>query len=615
MTPRSRHVPRRVAAARVAGLRIPGPGVAGLLAASLLVVVLATGEAGPPSKELPPPPAPDRGFYVHHVAPWIDAHCARCHRAEGAGAFLLAADAPGQSEQARREADFDRVRPFVNREAPWESRLLRKVLDPACGGDPHVGGAFLRDDGEEAVTEHDVLLDFCSGATLRNLPPEVFLGKDQRARPGDTVVVEGVDSFDRDRKDELSFHWDLYAVPPGSRTALDDIRGSRVTFVPDQGGTYLLRLRVSDGKVWSAARAVAVEVFHQVVKEAQAPGGMSGLAAAEPAALKRTRRLYFDLLGRSPTPAEALGDATIAVEQLATSLVLRAEAGRAWWEEATMRLGLVDDLRPRGQAALDLPLTLVAERTPAPAAEAVLARDPSFRVAHPRGRAFATALTSLLLERPPNSEELAAAERLAAGTPAEVPGLGTLADESAWLEAVLASEPFERAAVRRRLVRLLPAGDADRQVGAGVLAARAGGKAWGVFLEGIVRSESAWGRKRLERKDDLSLLRGLFVDLLERKPTDRELLALVRVLRVVPEGQTPFAALVKVLIDSGQVPIPLLVDIQDAPAWITDRYLRYLGRRPLPDELAACGEVLLDAQGGPELVVYALLTGPEYLCR
>jgi hypothetical protein len=604
MTSRSRHVPPLIAPRVLAGL-----------GATLLVVVFAVGEAGPPTKELPPPPAPDRGFYVHHVAPWIDQHCARCHRAEGSGSFLLAPEMPGQSEEARRQADFERVKPFVNREAPWESRLLRKVLDPACGGDPHVGGAFLRDDGDEAVTEHDVLLDFCSGATLSNLPPEVFLGKDLRAKPGDKVVVDGVDSFDRDRKDELRFHWDLYAVPPGSRTALDDIRASRVTFVPDQGGTYLLRLRVSDGKVWSAARAVAVEVFQQVVTEAPQPGGMSGLAAAEPAALKRTRRLYFDLLGRSPTPAEALSDSTIDVQQLATSLLLRAESGRAWWEEATMRLGLVDDLRPRGQAALDLPLTLVAERTPAPAAEAILVRDPAFRVAHPRGRAFATALTTLLLERPPTVEELAAAEKLAAGGPAEVPGFGTLADETAWLDAVIASEPFERAAVRRRLARLLSAGDAERQVGAGVLAARAGGKAWGAFLEGVVRSESAWGRKRLERKDDLSLMRGLFVDLLERKPTDRELLALVRVLRVIPEGPTPFAALVKVLVDSGQVPMPLLVDIPDAPKWITDRYLRYLGRPPSPEELTACGEVLLDAQGGPELVVYALLTGPEYLCR
>jgi hypothetical protein len=57
------------------------------------------------------------------------------------------------------------------------------------------------------------------------------------------------------------------------------------------------------------------------------------------------------------------------------------------------------------------------------------------------------------------------------------------------------------------------------------------------------------------------------------------------------------------------------VDITNAPVWITDRYLRYVGRRPAPEELTTCGEVLLDAQGGPELVIFALLTGPEYACR
>ena len=64
-----------------------------------------------------------------------------------------------------------------------------------------------------------------------------------------------------------------------------------------------------------------------------------------------------------------------------------------------------------------------------------------------------------------------------------------------------------------------------------------------------------------------------------------------------------------------EMTLHLLVDIVDAPAWITDRYLRLLGRRPTPAELEASGQVLLDAQGGPELVVFALLTGPEYACR
>jgi hypothetical protein len=377
----------------------------------------------------------------------------------------------------------------------------------------------------------------------------------------------------------------------------------------------VLRLRVGDGKVWSAARSVAVEVFQHTSLETVAPGAITGLARVSAENLRRVRRLYLDVLGRAPTPTEALDEADQPFERLAENILLRAEAGRVWFEETTLRFGLVGDARPASPEAGDLPLRLVAERMIPAAAEAVLARDPAFLRAHPPGRAFAEALAGPLLARAVTPAEIEAAERLAAGQPAEVPGLGPVADRGAWLEAVLASESFARAAIHRRLLRLLPKEAAERHGNAAYLATKTGAAAWHAFLQKLLTSPEYRDKRRLEKKDDLTLLRGLFVDLLERRPTDRELLALVRALRVVPGTTAPFAAVVKALIDSGQVPLPLLVDIQDAPGWITDRYLRYVGRKPAPRELEACGEVLLDAQGGPELVVFALLTGPEYACR
>jgi hypothetical protein len=568
------------------------------LACALAAGAVSSVLAGPPKSELPEPPAPDRAFYVERIAPWVEEHCARCHRGAGAGTFALTsleeASERGFDEAARRARDFERVKPFVTREAPWESPLLMKVLDPAFGGDPHVGGPFL----EEDEPEYDALLDFCSGATPTNLPPEVYLGAEIRSKPGEPVIVDGSGSYDRDRKDLLVYRWDVAAAPPGSKVALSDVRAPRVEFTPDVGGTYLLRLRVSDGKVWSAPRIAAVEAFQSTqAAAAREPGAISGLEQVTNENLVRVRRLYLDVLGRAPTPAEALEDALRPVEDLVANVLLRAEAGRVWYEETTLRLGLVDDLRPVSREAAELPLTLVSEHLAPYAAEALLVRDPSFLRANPPGRALAEAVARGLLDRAPSPEELAAAS------------------SPAWIEAVLASEPYQRAAVRRRLARFLPQGSADKRVGEGLLAARAGGQAWRAFLEKMLLSPEYQDRRRLVKKDDLTLLRGLFVDLLERKPTDRELLSLVRALRVVPGAHAPFAALVKVLIDSGEVPIPLLVDIVDAPKWITDRYLRYVGRRPAPDELKACGEVLLDPQGGPELVVYALLTGPEYACR
>lgn len=586
----------------------------GLLALGALALSLEAlspqARAGPPRKELPPPPVPDRDFFVARVAPWIEQRCAVCHRA-GAGTFALEPVAAAEPDEQRRRRDFERVLPFVDREAPWDSRLLRKVLGPAAGGDPHVGGVFVKDDEED----YDTLLDFCSGATLSNLPPEVYLGPDLKGKPGEAVLVDGRGSYDRDRKDLLVYRWELAAAPPGSRVALSDVRASAVEFVPDLGGTYVLKLRVSDGKVWSAPRSVAVEVFAQEKRVELAPGAITGLAKVDVANLRKVRRLYLDVLGRAPTPSEALDESQRPLDELVRTILLRAESGRVWFEETTLRFGLVEDARPVSPEAADLPLRLVAEYLTPVQAEAVLVRDPSFLKAHPAGRAFSRAVTEVLLERPASPQERLAAERLARGEPAEVPGLGALESASAWLEQVLASPEFARAAVRRRLVRYLPLGSVDEQVNAALVAAKDGGQAWRAFLERLLLSPAAQERRRLEVKDDLTLLRSLFVDLLERRPTDRELLALVRALRAVPGTGAPFVAIVKALIDSGRVPIPLLVDIVDAPGWITDRYLRYVGRKPTPAELKATGEVLLDPQGGPELVVFALLTGPEYACR
>ncbi len=570
---------------------------------------LAGAWAAPPS-DLPRPPAPDFAFYAKRVAPWIEARCVECHRS-GGGALRLASPAAGQSETERRTLDFESLRAFVNPEAPWDSPLLLKVLDPADGGVAHVGGSFVRAETDD----HDLLLDFVSGATPTNLPPEVYLGPDLRAKPGEVVAVDGRGSFDRDREDVLTYRWQLFATPPGSRVALSDARASRVEIQPDLGGTYVLRLRVSDGRVWSAAREIAVEVFERMEREAATPGAISGLASVDADALRRIRRLYLDVLGRPPTPVEAIAEEHQPPERLVSTILVRAEAGRAWYDEACARLDLVRDARPQGEDALGLALRVAAEGMSPQRAEAVLARDPSFLKVHPPGRALATAIAEGLLGRPATEDEVDAAVRLAAGDAVEVPGVGRVADSAEWVRRVTDGEPFAVAAVRRRLERFVPSGAAERMVGAGVAAAREGPAAWRTFLEGVLRSRDYAERRALRPRDALTYLRGLFLDLLERKATDRELFALAHASRSLPGKSAPLSALAKVLIDSGEAPIPLLVDIPDAPAWVVDRFLRYLGRKPTPEEKDAFGRALLDPAGGPEVVVRALVTSPEYGCR
>lgn len=589
-----------------------------LLLAALVLVGLGAwtlaAVAGPKDEFLPPPPAPDPAFYAEHVAAWVDATCAACHRGPGGGALRLVEPTDGMTEAQRRRGDFERLVPFVNRRSPWESRLLLKVLDPGEGGDPHVGGHFVSSDDDM----HDTLLDFVSGATLTNLPPEVWFEKTElRAKPKEEVVIDGRGSYDRDRDDmdDLVYWWSLYARPAESRVTVDDRRASRITFFPDTGGTYVFTLRVGDGKVWSAPRAVTVEVFASVRIEKSDPGGISGLEDADMQGLKRLRRLYLDVLGRSPTPAEAIAEERKGVRALVQNILLRAEMGRAWVEEVSIRFGLFGDTRPVSDEAIDLALRVPAENLPPHLVERALALDPSFLRRHPPGRPLAAAIARLLLDREPTDAETLAAIALAKGDPVDMPGVGTVDSPRAWLVKVLDSRAFRRAAMLRRLGRFLDSGDARKHIGRALAAADESHKSWRAYLEGLLTSKAYLERKRLRPKGTVTFLRCLFIDLLERKPTDREMAALVRAVGAMGGDTAAFAAVVRIMIDSGQAPIPLLVDIYDLPRWLKDRFLRYLGRPPTPAELKAYGTVVQDPEGGPELIIQALLTGAEYACR
>jgi hypothetical protein len=86
-------------------------------------------------------------------------------------------------------------------------------------------------------------------ATTGNAPPNARAGKAQYALVGRTVLLDGSNSSDPELA-SLQFLWSFDTVPPGS--TLTDTQMARrdsaiPTFIPDKEGTYVLRLRVSDG--------------------------------------------------------------------------------------------------------------------------------------------------------------------------------------------------------------------------------------------------------------------------------------------------------------------------------------------------------------------------------
>jgi PKD domain len=90
-----------------------------------------------------------------------------------------------------------------------------------------------------------------------NETPIADSGPDQTAQVGDTVEMDGSDSFDPDG-DEITFAWTLAAAPGASNAVLLGATNVNAEFEPDVAGTYILQLVVSDGFSTSAIDSAIV---------------------------------------------------------------------------------------------------------------------------------------------------------------------------------------------------------------------------------------------------------------------------------------------------------------------------------------------------------------------
>ena len=80
-----------------------------------------------------------------------------------------------------------------------------------------------------------------------NKPPVANAGSDQKAKPGETIQLDGTNSSDPDG-DELSFNWSLNK-PSSSTASLSNDQSPKPTFVADVAGEYVANLVVDDGFV------------------------------------------------------------------------------------------------------------------------------------------------------------------------------------------------------------------------------------------------------------------------------------------------------------------------------------------------------------------------------
>jgi len=83
--------------------------------------------------------------------------------------------------------------------------------------------------------------------TTVNSPPLANAGPDQKAHPGDVVVLDGSASSDADQ-DSLTYRWSLTRRPVGSNAELTGADTVTPTFEVDMLGDYIVQLIVNDGR-------------------------------------------------------------------------------------------------------------------------------------------------------------------------------------------------------------------------------------------------------------------------------------------------------------------------------------------------------------------------------
>jgi hypothetical protein len=126
-----------------------------------------------------------------------------------------------------------------------------------------------------AASEIQAMFNSGSAGKCRNSAPTANAGMDQAVRSGETVSLDGGESFDDNTATAmLVYAWSFSSKPAGSNAALVDANTSTPSFVVDTPGTYVVQLIVTDeGALSSAADEVLIS-SNNLAPTANAGGDM-----------------------------------------------------------------------------------------------------------------------------------------------------------------------------------------------------------------------------------------------------------------------------------------------------------------------------------------------------
>ncbi|MCP3920751.1 MAG: hypothetical protein GY711_34930 [bacterium] len=299
------------------------------------------------------------------------------------------------------------------------------------------------------------------------------------------------------------------------------------------------------------------------------PAQTEGRTEARPARAlddESLRAIYYDLLGRPPFPAERERWMDVERHDLLDVLLGSVPFWTHWWEEQLYYFLLIDNFRPANDDARAVPGKLAEKRLSVRDALRRIAMTPTFDLRNPGADTFVT----VVMEQFVGMRVQKSARELEIGKGAYDGRAGRFLGQPAASQ----SDVVRIAVEHKNATRYFLSREYERYV-------------------------------RRHPKTNQPFVRGLLVDLLGRLPTHDEVEPMRNALDGLSDSRPLRSVLVRLLLDSGDVPVP-------EKSSIADLFRRLLGREPADAELGAFVQTFHDPACRSTTVLYALLSNPEY---
>lgn len=327
------------------------------------------------------------------------------------------------------------------------------------------------------------------------------------------------------------------------------------------------------------------------------------------------RGAFLDLFGRPPFRDEREEWAGRGLQDLLDARLGDEEFWAHWLDEQLYYFLLIDNFRPESERVLSLPTDLTGGRLGVKDAIHRVLLSSSFDQRNPGADTFVTVVMEQLLRITVQQEgrrDLEIGKKLYDGHIGLFLGRrgSTQADV---VQICVADKRMLRRFVEREYVRLIRAEPGTRDVNAWAKRLESRPGEYPALVREWMLSPAYLTRlSELRVQPNRMFVRALYVDLMDRDPDDQEARTMRDALDGLSDPGPLRSILAKLILDSGRARVPHKTSVDDPTQWVAGLFRDLLGREASAEELMSFVGAFHDPECRSEMVVYALVSHPEY---